>query len=372
MTKILFLYVDAGYGHRKVAEAACEELRSKNLDAIQIEIFDALKKTNTSFNKMYPQIYHWSVVHAPWLWGFFFSLTNSPVIYALISPLRTIWNWFQSSDLRNYIERENFDVIVFTHFFPAEVCAHLKKCGKITSTLITIVTDVIPHQVWINPGTDIYWVMADESAQKLMKHGVTPDKIQIKGIPVSSRFSQSVDQTAIRKKIGLNENRLTVLLTSGSFGIGPTEKVLNSFSQFKDQIQVIVVCGQNKVLFETLSKQIFSFPVKTLGFVDNMHELMSVSDLLIAKPGGATTCESLIKGLPMIMTSPIPGQEEENAKWLLAHQAALATSDLTEIKNLVSRTIADPTILESLRSKIKGIAKANATKDIADFISQTV
>lgn len=368
MPKILFLYVDAGYGHRKVAEAACEELRSKCPSDTHIEIFDALKKTSASFNKMYPKIYHWSVVHAPWLWGFFFSLTNSPVVYPLISPLRTLWNWFQSCNLRNYIEVGNFDVIVLTHFFPAEVCAHLKKRGKIGTTLITIVTDVIPHQVWINPGTDIYWVMADESAKKLMKHGVAPDKIQIKGIPVSSRFSQPVDQTAIRKKIGLNENRLTILLTSGSFGIGPTEKVLNSFSRLKDQIQVIVVCGQNKVLFETLSKQIFSFPVKTLGFVDNMHELMSVSDLLIAKPGGATTCESLIKGLPMIMTSPIPGQEEENAKWLISHKAAFATSNLAEIKDIVSGIIANQNILENLKASIKTIAKPNAVKDLIDFI----
>ena len=218
MPKTLFLYVDAGYGHRKVAEAAYEELISRCSNRnVDVEIFDALKKTNPVFKKTYPKIYHWSVVHAPWLWGFFFSFTNSPIVYPLISPLRTIWNWFQSRTLRSYIEHGNFDFIVFTHFFPAEVCASLKRKRKINSTLVTIVTDVIPHRVWINPGTDIYWVMADESAKKLTKNGVLASQIQIKGIPVSSRFTRPVDQTVIRKQINFKNNRLTILFTSGSF-----------------------------------------------------------------------------------------------------------------------------------------------------------
>ena len=368
MPKALFLYVDAGYGHRKVAEAVYHELVSRHQDNVQIEIFDALKKTNFLFGNSYAGVYFWLVVHASWLWAFFFSLTNSSFVYSLISPLRTVWNWLQSFKLRHYIQNGKYDYIVFTHFFPAEVCATLKRKGKIKSSLITIVTDVIPHREWANSGTDHYWVMAEESAKILTAYGVNHEQIYIKGIPVSSDFTEPINRTAIQKKLDLKENRLTILFTSGSFGIGPTEEVLISFSKLKDHIQVIVVCGQNKILLHNLNNRTFPFPIRLFGFVDNMHELMSASDVLIAKPGGATTCESLVKGLPMIMTAPIPGQESQNAEWLSAHHAAFKIDDAVEIKEIVARIVQNPNLLESLRTAIKTIAKPQATKDLVDSI----
>lgn len=369
MPKVLILYVDAGYGHRKVAEAVYREMVVQNYDTRELEIFDALKMTHFLFERSYPEFYFRMVVHLPKVWGFFFSFTNSRLIYPLISPLRTAWNWLQSFHLRNYVQKGNFDHIVFTHFFPAEVCATLKRMGKIKSNLVTIVTDVIPHRVWINKGTDHYWVMAKESADVIASHGVDPKNIHIKGIPVSSDFLKPIDQTVIRKKLGFDEKRLTLLLTSGSFGIGPAEEVLTSLSEFKDQIQVIVVCGQNKILLHTLNGKQFPFPVRIFGFVNNMYELMSASNLLVAKPGGATMCESLIKGLPMIMTYPIPGQESNNAKWLSVHRAAFKIENPSEIKDIVKRVIQNPDLLESYQSAIKTIAKPEAAKDLVRFIS---
>ena len=368
MAKALFLYVNAGFGHRKVAEAVYRELALRREDGLELEIFDALQKTNFLFQSSYSSLYHWMVMRASWLWGFCFSLTGAPFIYPLISPLRTIWNWFQSFELRRYLQEGKYDHIIFTHFFPAEVCATLKRKGKIKSNLITIVTDVIPHRVWINPGTDHFWVMAEESAKILTARGVHPNQIHIKGIPISTHFLEPVDRAAIRKKLELKEHRLTVLFSGGSFGMGPTEEVLNSFSELKDKVQAIVVCGQNKILLHALNSKKFSFPVRLFGFVENMHELMSASDLLVAKPGGATTCESLVKGLPMIMTSPIPGQESQNAEWLASHRAAFKVTSPSEITTIVKRMAQNPESLELVRSAIQTIAKPNATKDLADFI----
>ena len=372
MAKVLFLYVSAGFGHRKVAEAVYKELALRRESGVELEIFDALEKTNFLFRNSYSSLYHWMVMHASWLWGFCFSLTSAPLIYPMISPVRTIWNWFQSFVLRRYLEQGQYDHIIFTHFFPAEVCATLKRKGKIKSNLITIVTDVIPHRVWINPGTDHFWVMAEESAKVLMANGVRQDQIQIKGIPVSTHFLEPVDRAVIRRKLELDEHRLTVLFTGGSFGMGPTEEVLHSFSEIKDKVQAIVVCGQNKILLHTLNSQTFSFPVRLLGFVDNMHELMSASDLMVAKPGGATTCESLIKGLPMIMASPIPGQETQNADWLDSHRAAFKVNHPHKITTIVKHMVHNADSLTLVRNAIKTIAKPNAAKDLADFILKRI
>ncbi len=368
MAKVLFLYVSAGFGHRKVAEAVYQELALRREKGVELEIFDALEKTNFLFRNSYPSFYHWMVMHASWLWGFCFSLTGASFVYPLISPLRTLWNWFQSFELRRYLQQGQYDYIIFTHFFPAEVCATLKRRGKIKSNLITIVTDVMPHRVWINPGTDHFWVMAEESAKILTARGVHPNQIHIKGIPVSTHFLEPIDRSMILKKLELDEHRLTVLFSGGSFGMGPTEEVLNSFSEIKDKVQAIVVCGQNRALLHTLNSKKFSFPVRLLEFIDNMHELMSASDLLVAKPGGATTCESLIKGLPMIMASPIPGQETQNADWLDSCRAAFKVNHSSKITTIVKHMVHNPASLVLVKNAINTIAKPNATKDFVDFI----
>src|SRR3990167_4267396 len=133
MTKVLLLYVEAGHGHRKVAEAIAEELKSRNFPELHIEVLDALAKTNKLFQKSYPQIYYQLVVLVPWLWGFFYHLINLRWVYFFISPLRSIWNWLQSKKLREYVKTKRFDFILFTHFFPAEVCASLKRKGDLDS-----------------------------------------------------------------------------------------------------------------------------------------------------------------------------------------------------------------------------------------------
>lgn len=368
MAKVLILYVEAGYGHRKVAEAIGSELRSRQIPDMQVEVGDALEKTNGLFRTSYPQIYYQMVVWVPWLWKFFYYATNVPWIYSLIQPLRSLWNRFQAGHLLRYLIQEKFDFILFTHFFPAEVCGTAKKAGLIQSRLITVVTDVIPHAVWQNPGTDDYWVMAEESMMPLIKAGVPKNQIHPKGIPISSDFLRAYDLTNLRAKFGLDSERLAILFTSGSFGTGPTERILDSLTGLKDRIQVLVVCGKNEALFKALNRRRFPFPVVLFGFVENMYEIMSVSHLLIAKPGGATMVESLAKGLPMIIVAPIPGQESYNAEWLLQRGAGFQIKKPTEIKEIISRVIEDTGLLDSVHGAVARTAKPNATQDIADFI----
>lgn len=368
MTKILILYVEAGHGHRKVAEAIEKELKSQAPSILDVQIFDALDKTNLFFRYFYPRTYYQFVIWVPWLWGLFYFLTNHPLIYFLIAPLRSLWNRLQSSALREHLKKERFDFILFTHFFPAEVCATAKRKGEINSKLITVVTDIIPHAVWQNPGTDHYWTMAEESLETLIKRGIPREQIFPNGIPVSDKFLSEHDRGALQNRLGLNRSRLTLLFTSGSFGIGPTEAVIDSFSDLRDQIQVIVVCGRNQVLLETLKHRSFPFPVLRLGFIENMHEIMTVADLLIAKPGGATMCESLVKKLPMIILAPIPGQESENAKWLIRHEAAFSIKKPSDIKNLISQILTHPDLLEKTRKLIEKIVKPKAASDLAHFI----
>ena len=367
-TKILILHVEAGYGHRKVAEAISEALEKRRDSNLVVEVADAIKKTNRLFEASYARLYQGLVVWVPWLWGFFFWLTNQNFVYSLIRPFRTFWNWLQSDRLRAYVIEQNFDFILFTHFFPAEVCATLKRKGLIRAQLITVVTDVIPHAVWQNKGTDVYWVMAEESRKALLDRDASLQRVYVKGIPIGSKFFQETNPAFLRQKFGLSDHRLTLLFTSGSFGIGPTETMLEHLGARRDRVQVMVVCGKNRKLFQILNQNRYPFSLILFGLIDNMHELMSVADLLVAKPGGATMCESLVKKVPMLISSTIPGQEAYNAKWLLQKDAALKLNHPSDFPLIIKKLLQEPSMLQTLRNSIDVVAKPHAGDDLVDFL----
>ena len=119
---------------------------------------------------------------------------------------------------------------------------------------------------------------------------------------------------------------------------------------------------------EQLESMRFSFPVKVFGFVDFMPELMEASDLLVAKSGGATTVESLAKGIPMVVLHPIPGQETRNAKFLKQTNAAFFMQAPEQIKPILYAVLTYPDMLKSKRAAVASIARPRATEDAVKFI----
>ena len=367
--KVFILHSTAGEGHKKIAEAIEVELR-KQSRIKNVQCFDAFERVPKILSDSYPKTYFYAVRWVPKIWGFIYEFTDNPIIYSILEPLRRVWNWAFSDNLRSYLTSENPDVIVSTHFFAAQVVSEMRRKGLLRAKVITVITDVIPHSFWINPGTDLYWVMAAESRKFLIERGISENQIKDGGIPVNAHFLEKIDRTKIGYELGLVDQRLNLLFSSGSFGIGPTEEWLRELEMFGNKIQVMVVCGKNRHLYEKLSQKKFSYPIILMGFVDNMHELMSVSDFLIAKPGGSTTCESLVKSLPILITSPIPGQETRNAKWLLANQAAKNLRHKGDLKNVIHQYFSDPTLFEALKSNIAKIAKPEAASLISRYISE--
>ena len=368
--KILIFYSTAGEGHKRVAEAIQEELQSKQ-GVASVRALDAFEKAGRLFQKGYPLVYFYLVKCVPKFWGALYEATDGIWSRTFLRPLRTFWNRSQSGLVRRFVQEEKPDMIISTHFYAAEIFASAKRRGEIQTKLVTVVTDVIPHSFWINPGTDVYWVMAEESKEELLRRGIPKSQIVVGGIPINQKFTRQENREELLNRLGMRQSRFNILFSSGSFGIGPTEQWLKELEDYGKQIQVIVVCGLNGQLFDALAKQKYTFPMILTGFIHNMYEFMSVADVLIAKSGGATTCESLAKNLPMLISAPIPGQETRNAKWLVKNEAAIEIKFQGELKSLIQNILEDHSILERLKVNIKRIAKPNAAQDLANFLIQS-
>jgi processive 1,2-diacylglycerol beta-glucosyltransferase len=156
----------------------------------------------------------------------------------------------------------------------------------------------------------------------------------------------------------------------GGQGLGPIKTIVKSLEKVRQGIQEIVVCGTNKKLYKGLKRKIKKYKKKIvlLGFISNVHELMSASDIIITKPGGVTTAEVLTKKIPMVIVKPIPGQEANNAVYLTKKGAAIKLDNPQETSSLIEELLINPQRLEEMANRSSEISKPQASLDIAKLL----
>ncbi len=362
--KIVVTYASVGYGHFKAAEAISHQLKDLYPDA-KVSLVDILEGSPASFTSLYAGGYGFLVSRLPFLWGFVFWITRHSVLGPLIRGFLYPINKFFVSGYVKWLIQENPDCLVSTHFLPSEISAKLKEKKLIKSKLITVLTDLGVHPSWIHQGTDLYIVGSDAARRKLGEAGVKEQKIKILGIPVDEKFSKLHDLAALKRKLLLRD-KFTVLLISGSFGTGPLEKIVE---RLNPELQLIVVCARNKLLYKRLRKK-QGEGLRIFGFVDNIHDLMLVSSVIVTKPGGQSIAEALNLELPPIFLNPIPGQEVSNIKILQELGIGMVARNITQLEKIIAELRDNPQKLEEQKQKIREFKRPEAAKEICRVICE--
>jgi UDP-N-acetylglucosamine:LPS N-acetylglucosamine transferase len=189
--------------------------------------------------------------------------------------------------------------------------------------------------------------------------GVAPEKVAVTGIPLDEKFIVPRDRKEVRRKLGVQENVFTVLVSTSSFGFGPIEELARGL---KD-IQLLIISGNNARLKAALEAQ-KNPKHKVYGFVDNMPELMAAADVMITKPGGLSVTEGLACGLPLIFFSAIPGQEAGNVRVLAANGVGISDKSLEEIVIAIKEYAASPGKLAAARDASLKLARPRSVEDI--------
>lgn len=367
MKKILVVYATAGIGHKKASIAVKKAYEEMNLPDVEVTLIDALDYTNDFFKWSYLQAYLLMVNKLPTFWGLSYYLTDNPFVDLFVSGIRRLNNWASSKKLVKYIMDTKPDVIISTHFFASEVIGDLKDKKAINSKLVTVITDYRVHAWWIARGTDAYIVASDEVKRELEARKIDPSLIKVMGIPIEPIFSKQLDRPAIFRSTGLRDDIFTILVIGGGFGVGPIEGIAGVVAQLKKNLQTVVVCGRNEELVKKMQKmkEDLKLNMKITGFIDNVYEYMEISDVLISKSGGITVSESLAKDIPMIIISPILGQETANCNFLIKNGAAVKVNDLEELKSALEDLIGNPIKMDKMKESIRHIRKPNAAYDVA-------
>ena len=359
--KVIIIHASAGAGHQKAAEAVYDHLKQNSSHDVQL--VDALDYSNYWFQHIYRGSYMHMITYVPALWGMFYYLVDIPILQPLVRFVRRIYNGVNVTRLQKHLVEQQFDYIITTHFMPNEIASALKRKGKINSEIITCVTDYDVHRIWLAKGIDKFCVASDFTHNKLIELGVEEDKIHVTGIPSHANFSKSYDIAELKNKLGIEHEVFTILIATGSFGIGPIEHIIDTLTDF----QIIVVCGHNKHLYERLTARHIPH-VKVMGLVNNMHELMAVSDAMVSKPGGLSITEALVSQLPLIFFNAIPGQETHNIQVLKTYGIGISDCTVDEIANRLRELRSSKDQYLTMLKKTKALAKPNAIQDISSLV----
>jgi processive 1,2-diacylglycerol beta-glucosyltransferase len=263
--------------------------------------------------------------------------------------------------------------VICTHFLPAELLSRMKRKGELTAEVWVQITDFDVHAMWVHDPIDGFCVATDEVAARLAGKGVPRERIHITGIPIMPVFAQPAVRGDCAAELGIDASKTTLLMMSGGAGLAGTEKLAAHLLSLPGDFQIVVLAGRNARLLQALRRLAASHPRRLfpLGYTRTIERIMCAADLAITKPGGLTVSECLVLGLPMIVVSPIPGQEERNADFLLEAGAALKANDEPGLLYRVQMLMNDRERITRMRAKCLAIGRPHAARDVLRAIQDS-
>lgn len=366
MTKLAILSVSAGAGHIRAAEAMRSVAETKGLSAVHIDLMDLVPKL---FKKLYSETYIDLVNHVPELWGYMYNLSDKSKKSLLRDLLQRIER-LNTRKLFKVLKDEAPDHILCTHFLPPQLLSRAIEKEKFSAPVWVQVTDFDIHRLWVHEHMQGYFVASDEVAWRLADRGIENDKINVTGIPIMPDFKKRFNKSEVLDSMNLKKNTPTLILMAGGAGVGDMNQIAERILNMNLKLQIIALAGKNKKLLAQLNELANKHQGKLvpMGFTTEIEKFMHVSDFAVTKPGGLTSSECLAMGLPMIIISPIPGQEERNSDYLLEHKAALKAYDTAGLEFKVQQLVQHPDRLSAMRKHAKSIGRADAASDVIQTI----
>lgn len=364
--KVLLLSNTAGQGHLSTATALKDMLTDMGAEC---RLLDSYAYINPVLSKTISQGYLIATSSVPMAYGKFYRIFENRTQHGRKRSATSIANTAMTIKMRKFISAFKPDVIICTHVFSAQIVNTLKQRGEIDALIMGIVTDYTIHPFWEEVTAIDYVVTASELlTRRAVKKGIQKEKILPLGIPISSKFSIKTDKTEARRQLGIDPNKPTILLMSGSMGYGNMNKVLKSIDQLEMDFQLLAVCGNNAQAKQEIESLQTVKKVYVYGFVNNVELMMDASDCIVTKPGGLSTSEALAKMLPIVMINPIPGQEERNVEFLLNNGLAMNATETYPVDEAIAQLFHYPEKLRYMRENIRLVSKPNATRDICEFV----
>jgi len=361
---VLFLFSDTGAGHRSAAQAIIEALNIYFPNQVTTEMLDFFVEYAPPPFDMAVTTYA-PMAQVPDLWELGYKLSNGKYRSKLVQEV--LWPYIRKAAVR-LVEEHPCDMFLSVH--PIINTPILRTLGAAHKPYLIVVTDMVTtHAFWYNDNATLTLVPTEEAKQRGLDIGMKDDHIQVVGQPIADNYRRPpASKEALREKLGWPKDRLVVLMVGGGEGMGPIEETVCAVDQARLDITMVVIAGRNEALKESLENANLKTDSNVYGFVDNMPELMNASDIILTKAGPGTISEAFTAGLPIILYSRMPGQEEGNVDYVVEKGAGVWAPYPEQVVATLRYWLDHPDERNKIARISKKLARPDASKDIAQKI----
>jgi 1,2-diacylglycerol 3-beta-galactosyltransferase len=377
MKRILILMSKTGGGHLASAQAIQATFAELYGNEVEVTIVDLLMDYLPWPMREAPKSYGWIANRTPWLWGTLYRAGHTawiadPIIEATVR--------LSATSIMEMLLHYRPDLIVSVHPLVQELALHALERLRAKIPYCIVVTDLATvHPLWFDPEATRCYVASETAYQTGISSGLRPDQLRMFGLPVRPVFAKlSRPRAELRAELGMHPDLPAVLLVGGGDGIGRVAVIARAIGRrlgaHRTPLgQMIVVCGRNKRLQTTLANEPWTVPVQVHGFVNNMSDWMSASDCIVTKAGPGTIAESLIRGLPILLSGFIPGQEEGNVPYVVDNEVGVFASEPAAIASQVARWFGtERAALARMAENAKQLANPHSTENIVHDLASLI
>ncbi len=372
--KILIISSDTGGGHRSAALALASGLEKFwHGESVVVRIMKAVEDSHHVTEKLV-NLYNWLLRHKQgWM----------KYLYWVVNWVRPETREFFHKRCIGFI-KDSFEkwcphIIVSVHPLTQHILARILRELNLTSQipLVTVVTDPCYGfwKGWACDDVSLYLVANDDARRQLVDYGVPAEKIKISGLPLHPKFREVTETDAqnARTAFGLEPEKFTVFVNAGWIGGGNIPAIFKELIRGELDVQAIFLCGRNEKLrleAEELAKTA-KFPVKVIGYSDDIEKLMHSANVMVSKLGGLTTFEALACRLPIIadVTTPPMPQEAGTLKLIAGRGAGLMLERTADIVPMIRSLMGDSKRYRDMRNATLALATPDATENIVREIA---
>ena len=319
--KILILSLATGEGHNSSARALAEECRSRGDECV---ILDAYRSTSLFSYGIIRLAYALSSGALHREYGFFYRYSERHIGNRFYAALARFHNGNLARRMKRILEKEQPDAVLYTHVFGGQILEALRRKGCFSLPAIGILTDFTLHPRWERIPALGHLVLPHEDLIPVaVSRGYDPARLLPLGIPIHPKYKSRLSKEEARKKLGFAPDERIILIMGGSMGYGSATKYVREADKATSSFRIVSVSGRNRRKFKKVAGMKTRHPLTALGFTKEVELLMDAADILISKPGGLSSSEAMSRGLPILVTDPIPGHEVRNGEFLVAHGAAV-------------------------------------------------
>lgn len=375
--KILIISSDTGGGHRSAAAAIVAGVQKfLEGESYAVRVVRAVEESHHLTAKLV-RLYNWILRNRQHWMKYFYWLVNH------IRPeTREFFHKRCVAYVAELFERWCPHVVVSVHPLTQHIFGRVLKELKLADRipLVSVVTDPCYGfwKGWACDAVTLYLVASDEARQQLIDYGVAPEKIKISGMPVHPKFSFPGEEAAqaARRALGLDAEKFTVFVNAGWEGGGNIPQIFRELIRGQLDVQAIFLAGKNEDLLaaaESMASEA-PFPIKVIGYSEEVEKLMSAANVMISKLGGLTTFEAFACRVPIIadvITEPMP-QEAGAASLIENRGAGVLLKKSTDVVPVVRRMMEDEIHYSNMRAATVGLAAPNSTRQIVEEIAALI